>query len=139
MSQENVEVVRGMYEATNRGDPDAALEALAPEIEIHLAGVFPDLEPVYRGHEEVRKWMQLTREPWEQLLVEPDRVIDLGARVLVLAHFQVTGREGIEVQRPVGHLWTMRNGRAVRMDAYSDHQTAVEAAGLSQQDARADS
>jgi hypothetical protein len=134
MSQQNVEIVRGMYEATNRGDADGAVETLAPEIEIHLAGVFPDLEPVYRAHEGVRKWVEQTREPWEELSVEPDRVIDLGARVLVLAHFQVMGRDGIEVQRPVGHVWTMRNGQAVRMDAYSNHQNALEAVGLSEQD-----
>jgi ketosteroid isomerase-like protein len=132
MSQENAEIVRRMYEATNRGDADAAREALDPEIEIHLAGVFPDLERLYRGHAGVRKWVEQTREPWEELLVEPDRVIDLGARVLVLAHFHVKGRDGIEVQRPVGHLWTMRNGQAVRMDAYSDHQKALKAAGLSE-------
>jgi uncharacterized protein len=132
MSGENVKIVRRMYEATNRGDPDAALEALAPEIEIHLAGVFPDLDPVYRGHVGVRRWVEQTREPWEELLVEPDRVIDLGARVLVLAHFHVRGRDGIEVQRPVAHLWTMRNGQAVRMDAYSNHQNGLAAAGLSQ-------
>ena len=132
MSQENVEIVTSMYESTNRRDDDVALGALAPEFEVHLAGVFPDMEPVYRGHKGALRWVEQTREPWEQLAVEPDRVIDLGARVLVLGHFRARGRNGIEVERPFANLWTLRNELVVRMDAYSDQQKALEAVGLSE-------
>jgi len=93
MSQENVDLVRRIYEASNRRDDGAALEAISPEIEIHLAGVFPDMEPVYRGHPGVGRWMERTREPWERFSVEPDRIVDLGARVLVLGTFRATGRD----------------------------------------------
>ena len=134
MSQPNVEILRRGYEASNRRDIDAVLESLAPEIEIHLGGVFPDLEPVYRGHSGVRRWVEQTWEPWEELSIEPDRIIDLGPRLLVLAHFHAKGRDGIEAQRRVAHLWTMRDGQAIRMDAYSDQEDALEAVGLSRQD-----
>jgi ketosteroid isomerase-like protein len=36
------------------------------------------------------------------------------------------------VMLPFAHLWTLRNGQVVRMDAYSDQQKALEAAGLSE-------
>ena len=131
MSEQNVEVVRGIYEAANRRDFDAAVKALAPDIEIHLAGLFPDMERVHRGPGVLLKLAE-PAEAWEEISIDPDRIIDLGARVLVLAHFQAKGREGIEVARPIAHLWMMRNGLAVRMDAYSDQQEALEAVGLSE-------
>jgi ketosteroid isomerase-like protein len=43
MSQENVEVVRRGYEAFNRGDFDAAMEVVHPEIEFVLPGGGPRL------------------------------------------------------------------------------------------------
>jgi ketosteroid isomerase-like protein len=132
MSRENVEVMRSYYAASNRRDVNAALEHVAPEIEFHLAGVFPDLDSVYRGHVGVRKFLNQFAEPWEDLSIALDRVVDAGDRVLAFIHFRAKGRDGIEVQLPLAHLWTMRDGRAVRMDAYSDQQRAFEAAGLSE-------
>jgi ketosteroid isomerase-like protein len=127
--------VRSYYEAVNRRHLDAAFELLAPEIEFHLAGLFPDLDRVYRGQAEVQRFLEQFTEPWRELSIEPDRMIEVGDLVLVFLHFQATGRDGIEVQLPLAQLWTLRDGRAVRMDAYSDQQRALEAAGLSEQDA----
>jgi ketosteroid isomerase-like protein len=70
-------------------------------------------------------------EPWVELTVEPSQVIDLEQRVLVFLRFHAKGRDGIEVELPLAHLWTLREGLAVRMDAYSDQRQALEAAGLS--------
>jgi ketosteroid isomerase-like protein len=100
------------------------------KFEVHLAGIFLDLEPVHRGRGVVQKLVAHGSETWEEVTIKADRIIDMGERALVLAHFQAKGREGIEVQRPIAHLWTMRNGQAVRMDAYADQQEALEAAGL---------
>jgi uncharacterized protein len=130
MSQENVEIVRTMYETgTGKLDPDFGL--LAPEVEFHLSGAFPDLDPVYRGHEGIRELNDRLNAPWEEISLDPERMIDMGERVLVLCHFQARGRDGIEVTLPFAHLWTLRNGQVVRMDAFSDQKTALGAVGLS--------
>src|SRR5947208_11354314 len=136
MSQENVEIVRSYYEALNRRDLDA-FELLAPEIEFHLAGVFPDLKPVYRGQAAVRSFFEQFAEPWEELTIEPSRVIEVEEQVLVLLRFHARGRDGIEVDLPFAHLWTLRNGQAVRMDAFSDQERALEAVGVSERGASA--
>jgi ketosteroid isomerase-like protein len=130
----NVEIVRGIYRAIDRRDFDGASDHPDPEFEIHLAGIFPDLEPVHRGRDVVLKLVEHGSESWEEITIKPDRLIGLGARALVLAHFQAKGREGIEVQRPIAHLWTMRSGLAVRIDACADQQEALEAVGSSKQD-----
>jgi len=130
MPSQNVEIIRSLYEASNRRDYEAYLADLAPEIEFHLSGVFPDLDHVYRGHAGIQEFADRFIEPWEELSVEPDRMIEVGNRVLVFVHFRARGRDGIEVQLPLAHLWTMGNGLAVRMEAYSDQQKAFAAAGL---------
>jgi ketosteroid isomerase-like protein len=98
----------------------------------HLSGAFPDLDTIHRGHEGVRRFFEQFNEPWEELSVKPDKVVDAGSQVLVLLHFRAVGRDGIEVELPLAHLWTMRDGLAVRMNAFSDQQDALDAAGLSQ-------
>jgi ketosteroid isomerase-like protein len=137
MSQENVETVLRGYELANRGEP--SLELLSPDIEIHLAGVFPDMEPMYRGRAGARRWMEQSIEAWEEITFETDRAIDLGDRVLVLGHFDARGRDRIEVRRPFANLWTLHNGQAVRMDGFATQPQALKAVGLSEQDAHADS
>jgi ketosteroid isomerase-like protein len=132
MSQENVEVVRAMYEAANAGDElDANFALLAPDVEFHVSGAFPDLDSVYRGHEGMRKLNDALNEPWATLSLDPVRFIDAGSDVLVLSEFRAVGRDGMEVRRELANLWTLRDGLIVKMRAFPDHESAVEAAGLS--------
>jgi ketosteroid isomerase-like protein len=131
MSQENVEIVRRLYEtATGKLDPD--FNVLSPEVEFHLSGAFPDLDPVYRGPEGFRKLNDQLNAPWEEISLVPDRLIDMGEQVLVLSHFQARGRDGIKVRLAFAHLWTLESGQVVRMDAFSDQREALQAAGLSE-------
>lgn len=54
MSQENVEIVRRLYEAWNQGDLDSILLVMHPEIEIdYKAGAFPGVDDAYTGHDGV--------------------------------------------------------------------------------------
>jgi ketosteroid isomerase-like protein len=132
MSQENVEVVRAMYEAANAGDElDANFALLAPDVEFHVSGAFPDLDSVYRGHEGMRKLNDALNEPWATLSLDPVRFIDAGSDVLVLSEFRAVGRDGMEVRRELANLWTLRDGLIVKMRAFPNHESAVEAAGLS--------
>ena len=79
MSRENVEIVRAMYEVANAsGKLDANFEILAPEVEFHVSGAFPDLDPVYRGHDGVRKLNEALNEPWMALSLDPEKFIDVG-------------------------------------------------------------
>jgi ketosteroid isomerase-like protein len=133
MSQENVEIARASYQKLNAsGSLDAAYEFLSPDVEFHVSGAFPDLDAVYRGHDGVRRLNDQLNEPWEQFKLEPDRFIDLGEQVLVLSHFRAKGRDGIEVRLPFAHLWTLRDGLVVRMDAFAGHEQALDALGLSE-------
>jgi ketosteroid isomerase-like protein len=141
MSQENVEIVRHFFEAWNRREEETQTEAFAPEIEYRTPGLASavGLDAVYYGHAGLRKFTQEFREPWDEISNEIERIIERGEQVVVLVRLRGKGRDGIEVERPFAQIWTMRGGRAVRVEGYDDQQKALEAVSLSEQDAHADS
>jgi ketosteroid isomerase-like protein len=130
MAESNEDVVRSMYHA-HSGKMDPNFAVLASDVEFHVSGAFPDLDGVYRGHDGVRTLTERLNEPWKEISLEPERIIEVDdERVVVLSHFRARGRDGIQVKLPFGHLWTLRRGKIVRMEAFADHQQALRAAGL---------
>jgi ketosteroid isomerase-like protein len=132
MSQENVEIVRGIYCRTLALDPDllvALAEFAAPDTEFDFTDAYPDGR-VVRGVEGVRriaaKW------PWDDLHFDPERFVDVDAeRVLVFVRARATGvGSGIPVERRTAHECTFSGGRLVRFKVYGDRTEALEAAGL---------
>ena len=133
MSDEEVERYREALEAWNRRDLVWILEQAAPDFEFHTAGMFPGVEPVYRGREGmVEFWTSFIEEPWALLRIEIGSVEAAGPdRVLALLTFTGTTREsGEEVSTPYAHLTTFRGDDVVRIDAFGDWDEARRAAGL---------
>jgi len=130
MSQENVDLVRAAMEAWNRGDWDAVLDLVDAAIEWRLSGALPDLEDVYHGHEGVKVFWREWSGSWESIRAEPERFVDLGDRVLVVAHFHAVSRDGLEIDQQVAFLFTLREGLLLRFRSYLDRAEAFEAAGL---------
>jgi uncharacterized protein len=127
MSQENVEIVRELWDAYSRGDFDRVLALSDPYV------VLVSLEegPLY-GPEAVRanyaRWMEAWEEEPETTVEE---VIGNGAHVFVIACFQGRGRgSGVRVEQRLYEVYTLRNGRILRVDEFSDRAEALEAAGL---------
>lgn len=142
MSQANVELVRRHYEQIQQylrnptSDFDRRLaEFLDPEIEWQGPREFPDLaEPRY-GHAGVRQYVETLFEAIEDYRMDPEEFIDAGEdRVLVFSREGGRGRGSkapVQTQ-PTAHLWTIRDGRAVRMQSYWERSDALEAAGLTE-------
>jgi ketosteroid isomerase-like protein len=130
MSRENVEVVRNWLEAWNHNDLDQMLSFFDPEVEWRTSGAFPDLDPVYRGHEGYRRFWREFTELWESFQIKSGEERDCGEQVLSLGFFEAQGREELEVRRPSASIWTFRDGRAIVVQVYADHAQALEAVGL---------
>jgi ketosteroid isomerase-like protein len=130
MSQENVEIVRRGYEAFNRGDFDAAMEVVHPEIEF----VLPGGEPPLTGKEAVRAWME--PDAFEEQEIEPLEFTVNGDRVLVRTRVRARGvGSGMELEVQVCAVWTLdADGRATRVESFGagEDAKALEAAGLSE-------
>ena len=71
--------------------------------------------------------------------MEPHEFIEAGDLVVVPPTTHGKGRDGIEVVSRATFVWTIRNGAIERVSMYQERQDALEAVGLSEQDAHADS
>lgn len=139
MSGENVEIVRGGYDHYNRTrEPDYSL--LDPEVVYDVSRRVFD-PGVYRGHEGVREFARLMREQWETMRIEPQEFIVAGDDVVVVPVRLVgVGRQsGAETTANAAHVWTLRDGKVIRQTTFQTRAEALKAAGLSEQDTRADS
>ena len=130
MSEENVEIVRGIYTVPD-GITGAASERLAPDVKFDFTSVYPDRR-ILQGAEEVREFR--ATGPWRDAPIDftPERFIDVDdEHVLVLVRVSVVGTEsGIAVEREAAHEFTLRDGLVVYFKVYGNQDDALEAAGL---------
>jgi hypothetical protein len=77
-------------------------------------------------------------ETWESAWLEPHEFIEAGDLVVMPATLRLKGRGGIEVVSRGWLVFTIRNGAIERMVLYQERQDALEAVGLSEQDAHAE-
>ena len=130
MSQENVEVVRQVYEAFNRGDWDAVFRDLHPNFELTTPTRGLDAG-IFRGREEGQGYWEDFFRPYEAVTTEPVEFFERGD--LLVAFVRTRGRpkgSSAEVEVQTGHLWTFRDGTAVSLRLFPEHEKALEAAGL---------
>jgi ketosteroid isomerase-like protein len=127
---ENVELLRRGYEAFNQGDMEAVFELLDPDFELVTAErvLFTG---TYRGRDQVQRLLQDQEEVFGELTMEPYEFFETGDQVVVFLRQRARGQaSGAEVEITVAHLWTIRNGRGVRMEGFPEREKALEAAGL---------
>jgi ketosteroid isomerase-like protein len=112
----NSELLLAGYEAWNRDDCDAWVELLDPDIEIRTSGVFPDLAPVYPGHERAAKFWRQLREPWETFRIDVERMDEEGDCVTAAIRFRAIGIDsGVEVDMRFGNGIRVRDGLATEL------------------------
>jgi ketosteroid isomerase-like protein len=139
MSREQVEMFRSALEAFNRGDVPSALKNIDPQVEWQTPRSLPDPQTYY-GHEGVESWWAMMRDAFVELRLEPGEFQDLGeGQVLVPVRASGRGREsGVEVSVSFFLLGWGRE-KLERMEFFPNETEALEAVGLSEQDAHADS
>jgi ketosteroid isomerase-like protein len=137
----NVEILRRMYAQTTLDPLNVRSEILEefidPEIEWTGPREFPDLAETHYGYEGIAQYVAKIAEAIDDYRMAPERFIDVGDdRVLVFSREGGRGKgSGAEVQTHLtAHLWTLKNGRAVRMQSYWERADALEAVGLTEQD-----
>jgi ketosteroid isomerase-like protein len=129
----NAEIARGALAAWSRGDLEATLATVDPDIEWHVSFALPDLPPdkaVFRGHEELADLWRAFRSAWEELTLEIERVVRDEDDTLVLeASFHGRGGgSGIEVERRIFYVMQIRDGLLLRMRPFASEAEALAAA-----------
>ena len=127
MAESDTEVVLRSYEAVNRGDLPAAMQALAPDAEWHESGVLPEPD-VHVGREAISGFLREFLAQWERFDQEIVETRVSGDRVAVFIHLTATGRgSSAEVDASYAHIWTMRDGLGARVDAFYERDEALAA------------
>ena len=136
MSQENVEIVRAIF----RGLEYAGVEGMLPFCHQEFEYLPNEEGGSVHGHDGLRRYFERWSEAWDTFDVVPTEFLDAGDYVFVGAVLNGRGRgSGVEVRMEGWQVWLIRGERAARCEEYSTRSEALEAVGLSEKDAHADS
>ena len=125
MSDADLETVRRSYEALNRGDVQSALEALDPEAVWRDSPELPG-GGEFRGRPSLERFLEDFLAEWRDFHQEIEETVVAGDRLGLIIRLTAVGRSsGIGVDTRYAHVWTMRGGRGVRVDAYRDPDAAL--------------
>jgi ketosteroid isomerase-like protein len=128
MSQENVERTKEGFAAHNRGDLDAMVELYDREcvFETLLLGT-------HHGNEAIRLIYEENKKNLSGYNVVPVELIDVGDKVVAVAQMEGTGPVSqIALDDRFAFVFTLRDGRIVREQAFRNREEALKAAGLSE-------
>jgi ketosteroid isomerase-like protein len=90
---------------------------------------------VYRGHEGLRAFFRERSEQLKDVEDYYEELIDAGEHVVVVGTLSGRGRaSGIPIERanPGAGVFTIRDGKVVRVVFFATREEALEAAGLSE-------
>jgi ketosteroid isomerase-like protein len=130
MSDENLQVVRAVYDAFRQGDEQAMLELIDPSVVFTPLPDTPDVRS-YQGHEDLLQALdEHATGAWDDFTIELRHMRDLDDRVL--ASFRWWGRgkiSGIRTENDIYGLFSLRAGKVVRWQFFPSEQQALDAAG----------
>jgi ketosteroid isomerase-like protein len=147
MSRENVELVRSLIpeqvdlvQVFSGGIEALAtafvglLDKMAPDAEIMFVPVAPgnpgaDYEGLRGLMEGWRDWLA----PWESYVIEVEELVDAGNSVVALVNMRArTEHGGVEMEQQGATIWTVEEGKIVRMSFHLDRGDALARAGVEQ-------
>jgi ketosteroid isomerase-like protein len=135
MSQENVEIVRRLFDAFNRQDANAMRDLWTVDAEWRPAYIGGGLleGAAFRGHVGVIEFVQLQSETWESVIAEPVEMRDLGEQVMAEVRLSAVGRvSGIPVERITWNVFLLHDGKAATGTVYRRKEEALNAVELAE-------
>ncbi|HEY7151931.1 MAG TPA: nuclear transport factor 2 family protein [Solirubrobacterales bacterium] len=135
MSQQNVEIVRRLLDAYNRGDGDAVGILFHPEIEWRpVAGPLIGVDALHGREESLRFMFEQVPEVLDGFRVVSDELRALpDGGVLSLAHYEGQGTaSGAPVEMTSAAIYRFQAGMILSFTEYASREEALEAAGLSE-------
>jgi ketosteroid isomerase-like protein len=119
MQPGNVELVREIIDALNRGDVEAMLARMDPDFEWSPLEDSPASRNL-RGHEQVRRYVEDWLSTFDDLWLELGEPSAVGDHVVIDVRGHARGRaSGVKLYNRFCQVWTLRRGTAVRMEEYA--------------------
>jgi ketosteroid isomerase-like protein len=117
---EGSEFAARIYAAINARDRETIKALSAPDI------VVATTVETHRGPEALLEWMDEGDDAFEDFIVELLEIEELGGHVVVSMRQRGRGKaSGAEVDLPFTHVWRLRDGRAIRLQSFTDRDDAV--------------
>ena len=144
MSEENVEIVRRIYEILDQLEVDALLEGdpdvralyeqvCHPDFELISPREWADASGTFHGYEGLRTFVRTLDEVFDDITFSPGRHVADGNTVVFAVTAHATGKaSGGRPEMEVAHLWKLEAARAKRCVIHGSFDAALEAAGLSE-------
>lgn len=103
-----------------------------PDVEVVWGAAIPGVG-TYHGLAGLEQGVREFLAAWETIAWEADEITEVGDRVLVLATARGRGAgSGLELETEFAHVWTMRDGKATRLVAYTDRAEALRVVGAAE-------
>jgi ketosteroid isomerase-like protein len=124
-----VTTVKAVYAAFTRGDVEAALAYVAPDVEMRPEGTSAATgRSVYRGHDGIREYFADVARVWSGgLHLEPLDYRAVAGSVVVFGRVHGSGELG-HIDREVVWVWKLRDGLLVSGQVFATRQAAMAAA-----------
>src|SRR5262245_59455079 len=128
MSQENVEVVRRVWETWERGDLTGWLDLMSDDLVTRRAGLD---NATYHGKEGFLEQASEWGEGFAEWSAAAEEFIDAGDQVVVRNRQTARGEaSGVPIETDFWFVHTVSQGQIVRVDMFANEREALEAAGL---------
>jgi ketosteroid isomerase-like protein len=130
MMRDEVEMLRAGYEALNRGDWDVAFRLAHSDFEWKTDNRLPNAG-TYRGREEIARFLADQRQPFDEVVQVPEEFFEKGNQVVVFVRMGSRPKGSSSfTESHIAHVWTFRDGKAARAEAYAEREKALDAVGL---------
>jgi ketosteroid isomerase-like protein len=130
VSPSNVAAVRSVYDSWGKGDFRGGVELFDPRVTFVIRAGFPDAG-TYTGLDEIAGYTRQFLEPWTRITIQAEELVDAGDAVLATVYQQGVGTgSGVDTGFRYWQVWSLRDGRVVRLENFRDRAEALAAAGL---------
>ena len=117
---EGSEFAARVYAAVNARDREGIRALTAPDVVVRTT------VEAYRGPEALLGWLDEGDDAFDDFTVELLEVEELGGHVVVSTRQRGRGKaSGAEVDNRLTHVWTLREGQAIELQSFADHEDAV--------------
>jgi ketosteroid isomerase-like protein len=110
-------------------DPDL----IASDLVVAFIAGYDNVEQIYYGREGFRKGWLDWLEPYGSYYMETEGFVDAGDEVVVTVRVRArTSRDGVAVEHSPAAVWTVDDGKVVKVRFFLERADAFEAVGIDQ-------
>jgi len=116
-------LVEQIIRRLNTRDPRMS-ELCHPDIEWRWPATTPGTS-LFRGHAELERGLFSWAESWDEIVMEPEEILEDGDYVLAMLRYRIRGAgSGVSLEEPVAHLRQFENGLLRRWWMFGDPEKA---------------